>query len=93
MTENQNFVTELQGLIERQFSYMPSIVKKEIHEDILIRMGDWLVTHKVCGKMSVDISIKHMEAIEDFFKSNKINNSSRDRVSDLFDKAAHWRKR
>jgi len=93
MTEKVNVVSDLQGLIDRQFSYMPSIVKKEMHEDMLVRMGDWLITHTSCGKKSKNKSIKHMEEIEDFFQSRKIDNPLMDRVSNLFDRIEKWSKK
>ena len=46
VVEYQNVAAELRRLVERQFSYMPTIARQEMQREILSRINNWLLIYK-----------------------------------------------
>jgi hypothetical protein len=67
MTEQPNIATELLGLVQRQLGYMPEIVQKELHCELLDSLADWIETYRALEKEAVEQSGKQVADIESFF--------------------------
>jgi hypothetical protein len=69
MTQQPNIATELRSLVQRQFGYMPEIVRKELHCDLLDSLADWIETYRALEKDAVEQSRKQVADIESFLVS------------------------